>query len=205
MPAGHQIIFPEPRKAALEPQEWGSPGPGQVLLKSERTRISSGTELTMLSGDFPRENSAWANYVRYPMPPGYSSVAIVQEVGEGVDPARIGERITCTARHASYALYPAEHLRPIPSGVDSEAASFSTLAEIVMGGVRLSRVMFGESVAIIGAGLLGQLATQFCRRAGAWPLIVIDPAEGRLQTAKKMGATHILPMLAEEAREEVGR
>lgn len=74
-----------------------------------------------------------------------------------------------------------------------------------MGGVRLSRLMFGESVVIIGAGLVGQLATHFCRLAGAWPLIVIDPAEQRLATAFRMGATHVLPLTGYAARSEVER
>jgi 2-desacetyl-2-hydroxyethyl bacteriochlorophyllide A dehydrogenase len=204
MVTGHRVIFPKPRHVVLEPQEVADPGPGQVLLRTERTLISTGTELTAMSGDFP-PNSAWSNYIQYPVPVGYSSVATVLKVGEGVDQVQVGDRVGSTANHASYALHPARHLWSLPVGVDSEAASFATLAEIVLGGVRLSRLALGESVAIIGAGLLGQLVTQFCRAAGAWPLIVIDPAKERLRTAKEHGATHILPMLGEEAALEVKR
>lgn len=204
MPTGYRTVFTAPRQVVLEPQEIGSPGPGQALLKTERTLISTGTELTALSGGFP-PNSAWSAYIRYPTGVGYSSVATVLEVGEGVERVKVGDRVASFAPHATHALYPAERLIPIPEAVDSEAAAFATLAEIVMGGVRRSRLMFGESVAVVGAGLLGQLAACFCRAGGAWPVIVIDTAEARLPFAQRMGATHTLAQTAEEARDEVER
>src|SRR5207249_1160779 len=150
MPTGYRTVFAAQRQVVLEPQEFGSPGPGQALLRTERTLISTGTELTMLTGDFPPVSS-WATWVKYPIAAGYSSVATVLEVGEGVERVRIGDRVACHAYHATHALHSAKHLWPLPAGVDSEAATFATLAEIVMGGVRLSRLMFGESVVIIGA------------------------------------------------------
>lgn len=204
MPSGHCIKFIAPRQVTLEAQDFGSPGPGQALLRTERTLISTGTELTALTGDFPPV-SAWANWIKYPVGAGYSSVATVLEVGEGVERVKPGDRVGLHALHATHALHSANHLWPIPTGVDSEAAAFAALAEIVMGGVRLSRLMFGESVVIIGAGLLGQLAARFCRIAGAWPVIVIDPAEKRLQTAQAIGHVHTLPMTVDQARPDVER
>jgi 2-desacetyl-2-hydroxyethyl bacteriochlorophyllide A dehydrogenase len=204
MPTGYRTVFPAPRQVVLEPQEFAGPGPGQALLRTDRTLISTGTELTGLTGDFP-PNSRWASYIRYPWAPGYSAVATVLEVGEGVERVRPGDRVASTAGHASHALTQADRLQPIPAGVGSEAAAFATVTEIVMGGVRLSRLMFGESVAILGAGLLGQLATHFCRKAGAWPILVIDPARGRLATAMTMGANDTLPLTADQAGSEVER
>jgi 2-desacetyl-2-hydroxyethyl bacteriochlorophyllide A dehydrogenase len=102
-------------------------------------------------------------------------------------------------------LFSANHLWTIPAVVDAEAASFSTLAEIVLGGVRLSRLMLGESVVIVGAGLLGQMAARFCHIAGAWPIIVIDPAETRLQAACAVGRVQPLPMTVDMARLDVER
>jgi 2-desacetyl-2-hydroxyethyl bacteriochlorophyllide A dehydrogenase len=204
MRSGYRVVFTAPRQVVLEEREFASPGPGQALLQTECTLISTGTELTALTGDFP-PNSRWSAYIQFPTGIGYSSVATVLEVGAGVERVKVGDRVASTAPHATHALHPASHLWPIPEGVDSEAASFATLAEIVMGGVRRSRLMFGESVAIVGAGLLGQLAARFCQAAGAWPIIVIDTAGARLETARRMGATHTLPATAEAARPEVER
>ncbi len=202
MTSGFRTVFCGPGQVALEPSEVGPPGPGQVLLRTERTLISTGTELTLLTGDFP-PGSRWAAYAAYPLTPGYSSAATVIEAGPDVERVQVGDRVAGTAGHVSHALYPADRLWRIPEEVDFQAATFVTLGETVMGGVRRSRLLLGEAVVIIGAGLLGQLATCFCRSGGAWPLVVIDPAKSRLELARRMGATHTLPLPADAAMEQV--
>src|SRR5579872_373095 len=131
MANGYRAVFTAPRQVALEPQEWADPGPGQVLLRTERTLIRTGTELTGLTGDFP-PNSRWADYMRYPVGVGYSNVATVAALGDGIERIRVGERVASTAAHATHALFPAQHLRPVPEEIDAEAATFATLVEIVM-------------------------------------------------------------------------
>src|SRR5205085_4933850 len=123
-------VFPEPGSVVLETGHLAPPGPGQVLLRSEKSLISTGTELTALTGDFP-PGSRWAAYIQYPVGAGYSSVARVEAVGEGVDRVCPGERVTSWAPHATHALRSAEQLWLVPEAVDSVAASFATLAEIV--------------------------------------------------------------------------
>lgn len=204
MHKGYRTVVTGPTQIVLEPQETGSPGQGEVLLRTERTLISTGTELTILNGDFP-PSSRWADWVKYPTSIGYSSAATVMEVGQAVETIKVGDRVASTANHATYSLHPANSLWPIPAGVDLESASFSTLAEIVMGGIRLSRLTFGESVVIVGAGLLGQLAARFCRAAGAWPVIVTDPAEQRLKFLSGASAPHTLPIEVGHARPAVER
>lgn len=199
-----RVVFAAPGQVRLERQELDAPGPGMALLETRRTLISTGTELTALTGDFP-SGSVWARYIQYPTGAGYSSVAVVREVGEGVEKVRVGDRVGSFAPHATLALRGVDSLWPVPDGVEDDAAAFATLAEIVMGGIRRSRLMFGEAVAIVGAGLLGQLAAHFCSRAGAWPVLVIDTASERLRTARAMGATNTIEANAADAREEVER
>ena len=202
MPSGYQTVFPAAREVELEEQEWGDPGPGQALVRMRSTLISTGTELTALSGDFPSD-SRWARYIRYPWAPGYSAIAEIVAVGEDVKEWEVGQRVQCWARHASYGIISAESLIAIPEGVPDEQATFATLAEITMNALRRARLQFGESVAIVGAGLLGQLTAQWCRKAGAWPVIVIDVAEARLPAARESGATHTIAALSQDAVEQV--
>ncbi len=204
MIASHRVVFAAPGQVVLEPEELPAPGRGQVLLRTEATLISTGTELTALTGDFP-PNSRWSDYIRFPTGIGYSSVACVSQVGAEVETVAMGDRVASTAPHASHAVRSAEHLYRLPDGVSSEVAAFATLAEIVMGGLRRGRLAFGESVVVVGAGLLGQLAVLFARAAGAWPVIVLDPAERRLETALRMGATAVLPLASGDAVADVGR
>jgi 2-desacetyl-2-hydroxyethyl bacteriochlorophyllide A dehydrogenase len=175
-----------------------------VLLRTEKTLISTGTELTALTGDFP-PGSRWAGYIQYPVGVGYSSVATVAGVGEGVESVKAGDRVASWAPHATHALYSADRLWSVPDGVDSEAASFATLTEIVMNGLRRGRVAFGESVVVVGAGLLGQLAVHLCRVAGAWPVIAVDPAAWRLEIARTMGAHGVVALPSGDAGGEVER
>ena len=202
MHSGYQTVFPAAGEVALEAAEWGDPGPGEVLLRMRATLISTGTELTAMSGDFPPD-SAWARYIRYPHHPGYSAVGEVIAVGEGVEGWRVGQRAQSWARHASHGLVKAAGLLPVPEGVADEEAVFATLAEIAMNGLRRGRVAFGESVVLVGAGLVGQLALQWCRKAGAWPVIAVDVAERRLEIARESGATQTIAALSQDAVAEV--
>src|SRR5436309_1464316 len=109
MPTGYRTVFAAPCEVVLEPLEIGRPGPGQALLRTEQTLISTGTELTMLTADFP-PGSRWAQWCKYPVGVGYSSVATVLEVGEGVERVKPGDRVASTAGHATCALHSANSL-----------------------------------------------------------------------------------------------
>jgi 2-desacetyl-2-hydroxyethyl bacteriochlorophyllide A dehydrogenase len=198
----HGVTFPAAKQVLVDTIALGDPGPGEVLVRGEVSLISTGTELTAFSGDFP-QGSVWARYVRYPFRPGYSHVGRITRLGPGVTTLFEGERVVSMARHAGAAVVPATSVRPVPDEVSAEEASFTTLAQIVLNGIRRGRVALGESVVIVGAGLLGQLATQFARLCGAMPVIVVDPAEARLTVAKRHGATHTVARTVDEAQEAV--
>jgi 2-desacetyl-2-hydroxyethyl bacteriochlorophyllide A dehydrogenase len=198
----YRVVFPRPREVVLEPFEVEAPGEGRVLVEGEVSLISTGTELTALSGDFP-EGSVWARYVRYPFPAGYSHVGRVTRVGLGVTELQEGDRVSSMAGHAGQAVVPAAGARRVPDAVSAEEAAFTTLAQIVLNGIRRGRVALGESVVVVGAGLLGQLAVQFARCCGALPIISVDPARERLTTAQRHGATHVVPQSIDAAREAV--
>jgi 2-desacetyl-2-hydroxyethyl bacteriochlorophyllide A dehydrogenase len=174
------VIFMEPRKVIIEERPIPKPGKGEMLVKTSRTLVSTGTELTILSGEFP-PHSRWAQYGRFPFVPGYDNIGTVIEVGEGVEEGWIGKKVASYASHASYVRLKPENVRIVPDGVPDEEASFFTIAEIVMNGVRRGGVQWGEAVAVYGLGLLGQLTVRFCHLAGAKPVIGIDLAESRLK------------------------
>lgn len=199
-----RVVFPRAREVAVEDFETGDPAPGQVLLQTEKTLISTGTELTGLSGDFP-ERSSWAAYVRYPWRPGYSYAGTVVALGEGGTGLRPGQRVVGAAPHASAAVVAARVVTPLPDRVSPEEGTFANLAATVLNGVRRARIELGECVVIVGAGLLGQMAAQFCRLSGAFPLVMVDLAEGRLSLAARLGVQHTLRLGVDDARPEILR
>jgi len=172
------IVFPKARDVAIEEREVSKPGEGQFLIRSTRTLISTGTELTIMSGEFS-EGSDWAAYGKFPFTAGYSNAGEVVEVGAGVEKSWIGTHVTLPAHHAAYVLGRPDRVAVVPPGVQDEAAAFSTIGIIVMNGIRRGSVTWGETVVIYGAGLLGQLASRFCLIAGARPVINVDVVESR--------------------------
>ncbi|HZF09325.1 MAG TPA: zinc-binding alcohol dehydrogenase [Thermoanaerobaculia bacterium] len=174
------VVFPAAGQVTLEERPVPTPAAGEVLLRTRVSLVSPGTELTVLDGG-PEIGEAWQLLRHFPYVAGYSNVAEVIAVGPGVEAAEwMGRRVDSHRPHAAYAVCPVAELRPVPDGVSDEAAALTTLAEVVMNGLRRSGLTWGESVAVVGLGLLGQLAARIARIAGARPIFGIDLAPDRL-------------------------
>jgi len=134
------------------------------------------------------------NRLDQPMPLGYSSSGVIEAVGEGLQGFKVGDRVACAgggyAVHAEYALVPRNLLASLPDSIDFEAAAFTTLGAIALHGFRLSQPQLGESVGVIGLGLLGLLAVGIAKSAGCH-VFGVDLDETRVLLAKGMGAVAV--------------
>jgi hypothetical protein len=117
---------------------------------------------------------------QYPHVPGYSSVARVVRVGTNVNEDWIGRIVACRAGHCGFALQPLDSIHEVPTIVPPEEASFHTLVQIALNGIRRSGLRLGETVVIFGMGIVGHLAALFCRLGGACPVIAVDSSAYRL-------------------------
>jgi len=180
MPKNPTIVFTGPGSVVIEDRDCPPLGANDVLVQTRCSLISTGTELTLLQGGWDPE-SAWGRYGRYPHVPGYCAVGEVVDAGAGADKSWIGRRVATGGPHSSFLLSRATDVRPIEHDLPWEQASFFTIAEIVMNGVRRNQVQWGEAAAVYGLGLLGQLAVRFCRLAGARPVFGVDVADKRLK------------------------
>jgi 2-desacetyl-2-hydroxyethyl bacteriochlorophyllide A dehydrogenase len=157
-----------------------APPPGAVLVKAAVTAISAGTEIANFRGATRYRSAAHGN----PHYPGYSFAGDVVAVGEGVETLEPGDRVCGQVRHASHAIVAdPSRLVPIPDRVSYEQAAMTTLGCIVLNAVRMARIQLGESVAVVGAGLIGQLAIQLGRLDGGRPIVSLDPIERRRRLA----------------------
>ncbi len=198
----HYIVFPAPHQVEVRTEEIAPPGPGQLLCAAAKSLISAGTELNCLRGVFdPGTN--WADMVRYPFRPGYSMVARVVEVGPGVTALKAGDRITSRTPHGQFFLLPATDAYHVPDGPTDEEATWARLAGTTQLGARRAGLQFGESVAVIGLGILGQLVVQYMALAGARRVIAVDLSEARLALALAHGATHAVQADAASARDPI--
>src|SRR3984885_14638722 len=124
-------------------------------------------------------------------PLGYSLCGVVTEVGRGAEEFKVGQLVAAAgnehALHAEHNWIPVNLCAAVPPGVLPEHAAFSTVASIAMHGVRRAEVQLGETAAVIGLGLVGQLVVRLLVAAGV-QVVGLDPVAARCQLAEQAGA-----------------
>ncbi len=208
--------------------------PGMALVRTQVSLVSAGTErmlvefagksllgkalarpdvVRQLADKARREGllstaEAAFNRLDQPMPLGYSSSGVIELVGEGLQGFKVGDRVACAgggyAVHAEYALVPHNLLALLPAHVDYESAAFTTLGAIALHGFRLSGAQLGETVGVIGLGLLGLLAAGIAKAAGC-SVFGLDLDENRVKLATELGVTAVSRPQAVEAAQAFTR
>ena len=132
------------------------------------------------------------NRLDAPEPLGYSCSGVVIGVSSGVQEFSVGDLVACAgagyASHAEVNFVPKNLCVKVPQGMDLEAAAFVTLGAIALQGVRRAEVRLGETVAVVGLGLLGLLAVQILKAAGC-QVIGMDPDPKRCLLAEHLGCS----------------
>ena len=183
-----EIDFPDPSNLA----------PDQVYLKTICTLISPGTEFACINGSVSQN--------QFPMTLGYSAVATVMAVGANVTKFAVGDRCLCYhSAHRNYQLMPEHKLvKIVHDSLPSEEAVYCVVGCMGFQGVRRCRPEFGESLMVMGLGLLGQFAVQTAHLSGCFPVIALDYNEKRRQIALESGADYAFspgdPELEEKVR-----
>jgi predicted dehydrogenase len=130
-----------------------------------------------------------------PIPLGYSCAGIVEETGFGLEGISAGDRVACGgagyANHAEYNFVPKNLIVKIPDNVSFEDASCATVGSIALQGVRQCDLRLGETVCVIGLGLLGVLAVQMLKASGC-RVIGFDPNPERCKLSKELGADFVV-------------
>lgn len=125
------------------------------------------------------------------VPLGYSASGEVLAVGRGVTGLSPGDRVACAgagwANHAEILCVPRHLCARVPDGVDLRAACSATLGAIALHGVRTADARLGETAAVVGLGVLGQLAVQMLRASGV-RVVAVDTDPSRAELAKRLGA-----------------
>jgi len=123
-------------------------------------------------------------------PLGYSVAGRVVAVGDGCEGFLVGDAVACAgagyANHAELVWAPANLCARIPNGVAFEDAAFTTLGAIALHATRRADARFGETIAVIGLGLIGQLAVQLLRASGC-RVIGIDLEPWKVELARQHG------------------
>ena len=177
---GRRIEFLDFEIAHLEDYAFLGAGPNDVVVDAKASCVSPGTERAVLCG-LPGARRP------FPYAPGYSSAGVVASAGpeSGFKP---GDRVAGRMSHASKGVMTSSSLFRVPDKVSDESASFIELGIICLQGVRKAAIRPGERVAVIGQGLIGQLAGRLARIAGAQPITAVASSRRRAETAMRGGA-----------------
>jgi predicted dehydrogenase/threonine dehydrogenase-like Zn-dependent dehydrogenase len=121
-----------------------------------------------------------------PIPLGYSNVGVIEAIGSGVEDFKVGDRVVSNGNHAEFVCVPQNLVAKIPDGVLDEAAAFTVVGSIGLQGIRLFNPTFGETVVVIGLGLIGLITSELLIANGC-NVIGIDFDPIKLEIAKKKG------------------
>lgn len=196
MESANIVLTGKERVELLREQAPAAP-PGGLLVRTRMSLISTGTECICYRSEMD-EGTHWAGWVQYPFYLGYSNVGEVVALGADAEGYDLGDRVFSPSPHRQFAAVGSGAVK-VPDGVADESAVWSKLATIAQTGVRRAELKMGARVAIVGAGPLGQLLTQYARLMGAAEVMLIDMVESRLEAARDHGATQLFAGSAADA------
>ncbi|GIM46726.1 alcohol dehydrogenase [Collibacillus ludicampi] len=203
------LVIEAPHQAVVKEVPYPKPGSGEVTIKVENVGIC-GTDFHIYEGEF---------ITPYPIIPGHEFSGVIYEIGEGVTGLQVGDRVsadpsifcgsckfcltnrgnhcenwnalgnTVNGSMAEYVAVPAKNVIRLPDTMSFEEAAFIEPMACVVHGMNRLHLQVGDRVILFGAGAMGQQLVQAISRAGASELVVVDVSEGKLDLAKKFGAT----------------
>lgn len=161
-------------------------GPRYCLTDTQFSLISAGTETShILNMKKPESRGQGPRRI------GYSNAGIVRAVGSEATRFAPGDLVGCYgggfADHQSVCAMPRTLMAPCPAGVDPKHAAFVGVATFGLNGLRQCQLSFGETVAVIGLGLIGQITAQIARAAG-YRVVGITGSDYLVELALKQGA-----------------
>lgn len=166
--------------------------PGAVLIRTTRSLVSLGTERMLVEfgkagfiekarqqpdkvkqvldkmkaeGILPTLEAVF-NKLNQPLPLGYCNVGEVEAVGKGVHGFSVGDRVASNGNHAEFVCVPENLCAKIPDNVSDEEAAFTVIGSIGLEGIRLCNPTFGETIVVVGLGLIGLVTAQLLKANG---------------------------------------
>lgn len=192
---------------------------GQVLIQTTRSLVSLGTERMLVEfgkasliqkarqqpdkvkmvldkvkaeGLMPTLETVF-NKLEQPLPLGYCNVGKVIAVGEGVSSFKIGDRVASNGQHGEFVCIPQNLVAHIPDSLTDEEAAFTVIGAIGLQGIRLIKPTMGETIVVIGLGLIGLLTAEMLIANGC-KVIGYDLDDTKVEIAKSKGVKAFNPL-----------
>lgn len=197
---------------------------GSVLIKTTRSLVSLGTERMLV--EFGKANlidkarqqpdrvkqvldkfktdgimptlEAVFNKLGQPLPLGYCNVGRVIAVGKGVTEFVIGDRVASNGNHAEYVCVPKNLVAKVPDNISDDEAAFTVIGSIGLQGVRLMKPQLGETIVVVGLGLIGLIVMQLLKFNGC-KVIGVDYDQHKVELAHSMGIDAVNPAKGQDS------
>ena len=191
---------------------------GYVLVKTARSLVSLGTERMLV--EFGKANlvdkarqqpdkvkqvldkiktdglqptlEAVFNKLGQPLPLGYCNVGKVVAVGRGVTDFQVGDRVASNGNHAEYVCVPQNLVAKIPENVSDDEAAFTVIGSIGLEGIRLLKPELGETIVVVGLGLIGLIVAQLLKANGC-RVVGVEFDQAKLDLAAQWGVIPVNP------------
>lgn len=184
-------VFVEGRTGRVYSKDIDEPvldSPNAIKVDTLASAVSAGTERRIIDAIRTGEHSFDED-----RPIGYASAGVVREVGEEVSEVKAGDMVAVYGTrwvfggHAGVTVPRKHSFAAVPDGVTPAEAAFAPIVTFPMNGLRLCRPQLGETLVVMGLGLLGLIAVQLAKAAG---LIVVgvEPLALRREKAAQVGA-----------------
>ncbi len=204
-----QVQIVEPYRVEVCEVELPPPESNQILVETEASAVSAGTELAVYTGTHQWLTDPKLPDWKFPFRPGYSAAGTVIAVGKEVTGWQAGDRVSYPGNHASAELLTIGHERgrlwKLPPGLSAERAAWACIARYGLGASIRAGITLGRSAAVLGLGVIGQFALRCLLAAGASPVVGIDAVRMRRDAAKAAGADHVIDPSAGDPREQLSR
>src|SRR5438874_7567133 len=187
-----QAVITTPFAADVREVDLPGPAANQILVATEVSAVSPGTELAVYTGTHQWLLDPNLPDWKFPFRSGYSAAGTIVAVGSKISAWKAGDRVSYPGNHASAELLTIGHERgrlwKLPAKLDAERAALACILRYGMGASIRAGITLGRSAAVLGLGLIGQGALRCLIAAGAYPVVAIDSVRMRREAALAAGA-----------------
>lgn len=214
---GDVLVMKAPKTIDFETYAERPLAAGEVRVKTLFSGISAGTQLTLYRGTNPFVSKKWDNDLKIFETPdsepslypargawGYEEVGMIEEISPDVKDVKPGDIIFGAWGQRSSNIVTAQFAaeRKLPEGLEPIKGIFAQMGAIALNAILDADIHVGETVAIFGQGVPGQIVTQLAKLNGA-TVVAMDLNDNRLEYSKRFGADAVLNTKKCDAAKEI--
>jgi len=190
------LFFTAPGQVEIRQKPLPPLTPGQVLVETICSAISSGSEMLVYRGQFPKDladaHDTLSSGLQYPTPYGYATVGKVVKISKDMRHRWLGRLVFAFQAHTSHFVATPDKLFPLPEGMTPETACFLPNMETAVNLIQDAAPVLGERALVFGQGIIGLLTASLLAEFPLASLVTCDCYPLRREASHTLGASATL-------------